>query len=78
MSFILADGCVVTMNGSRDILDRGSILIEGDRIAGIGTAAQLSQKSARAETAGYFSRALWTATHCANLRVRRTGVAAQR
>ncbi|MGA7324485.1 MAG: amidohydrolase, partial [Rhodomicrobium sp.] len=49
MSFILSNGCVVTMNGLRDILDRGSILIEGDRIAGIGTAAQLSAKAPNAE-----------------------------
>ncbi len=49
MSFILADGCVVTVNGSRDILERGSILIEADRITAIGTAAQLSAKAQNAE-----------------------------
>jgi 5-methylthioadenosine/S-adenosylhomocysteine deaminase len=49
MSFILADASVVTMNGPRDILDRGSILIEKNRIAGIGTAARLAAKSPNAE-----------------------------
>ena len=42
MSTILADGWVVTMNGRREILDRASILIAGDRIAGIGTLAALA------------------------------------
>ena len=43
MSFILADACVVTMNAARDILDKSSVLVEGDRIASIGPRAQLTK-----------------------------------
>jgi 5-methylthioadenosine/S-adenosylhomocysteine deaminase len=49
MSFILADACVITMNDARDILDRGSILVEGDRIAAVGTASRLAAKAPNAE-----------------------------
>lgn len=42
VSFILADACVITMNAGRDILDTGSVLVEGDRIALIGPRAQLT------------------------------------
>ena len=42
MSVIISDACIITMNPHRDILDKGSILIEGNRIAAIGTKAQLS------------------------------------
>jgi 5-methylthioadenosine/S-adenosylhomocysteine deaminase len=41
MSYILADGWVVTMNGRREILEKGSILVRRDRIAGIGTRNKL-------------------------------------
>ena len=41
MSIILADGWLVTMNPKREVLDEASILIEGDRIAAIGTRSQL-------------------------------------
>ena len=49
MSTILANGIVVTMNPQRDVLDRASILIEGDRIAAIGTAESLAAREAGAE-----------------------------
>jgi 5-methylthioadenosine/S-adenosylhomocysteine deaminase len=38
MSYILADGWIITMNDQREILEQASILVKGDRIAGIGTA----------------------------------------
>ena len=37
MSVLLADGWLVTMNPRRDVLEGASILVEGDRIAAIGT-----------------------------------------
>ena len=49
MSMILADACVVTMNPHCDILDHGSVLVRGDRIAAIGTAARLAQQHPDAE-----------------------------
>lgn len=49
MSFILADSCVVTMNPARDVLDRASVLVRGDRIAAIGTAARLAHENPDAE-----------------------------
>lgn len=49
MSTIIADACVVTMNPDRDILERGSVLIEADRIAAIGTRAQLTATHPDAE-----------------------------
>lgn len=49
MSTILADACIVTMNPARDVLDRASVLIRGDRIAGIGTAARLSHENPDAD-----------------------------
>jgi len=41
MSYILADGWLVTMNPQRDVLEQASLLIEGDRIRAIGTRQQL-------------------------------------
>ena len=49
MSTILADSTLVTMNPRRDVLDRASLLIEGDRIAAIGTAAGLTAQAPDAE-----------------------------
>jgi 5-methylthioadenosine/S-adenosylhomocysteine deaminase len=49
MSTILADATLVTMNPQRDVLDRASLLIEGDRIAAIGTAAGLTAQAPEAE-----------------------------
>ena len=49
MTFILADACVVTVNGARDILDRASVLVRGDRIAEIGSAATLKAKAPEAD-----------------------------
>lgn len=49
MSFILADACVVTMNPARDILDRGSVLVRHDRIAGIGSRERLARENPDAE-----------------------------
>ena len=49
MSIILADGWLVTMNARRDVLDGASLLIEGDRIASVGTRASLTARSPGAE-----------------------------
>jgi len=49
MSTILADACVVTMNPARDVLDCASVLVGGERIAAIGTLAQLRQAHPEAE-----------------------------
>ncbi|GAB0116039.1 amidohydrolase family protein [Acidisoma sp. 7E03] len=49
MSIILADGWVVTMNPARDVLEQASILVRGDRIAAIGTRAQLAAQEPGAE-----------------------------
>lgn len=49
MTTILANGTVVTMNDRRDVLDRASLLIDGDRIAAIGTAASLTAREPGAE-----------------------------
>jgi 5-methylthioadenosine/S-adenosylhomocysteine deaminase len=49
VTFILADACVVTVNGAREILDRASVLVRGDRIAEIGSAATLKAKASDAE-----------------------------
>src|SRR5262249_5943997 len=42
MTFILANACILTMSDAGDILDRGSVLVRGDPIAGIGTTSQLA------------------------------------
>ena len=49
MSIILADGWLVTMNPQRDVLEDASLLIEGDRIAAIGTRASLAARAPEAE-----------------------------
>lgn len=45
MSLILADGWVITMSDHRDILEKASILVVGDRIEAIGTLATLRQRN---------------------------------
>src|SRR5258708_12220299 len=49
MSFILADGWLITMNERREILERGSVCVENDRIVAVGTRQQLQQKYPGAE-----------------------------
>lgn len=41
MSIIVVDACVVTMNSEREILDKASVLFEGNRIKAIGSRATL-------------------------------------
>ena len=49
MSFILADGWLITMNERREILERASVCVENDRIAAVGSRQQLQQKYPGAE-----------------------------
>jgi 5-methylthioadenosine/S-adenosylhomocysteine deaminase len=49
MSFILADACVVTVNSANDVYERSSVLVRKDRIADIGSKAQLTAKEPNAE-----------------------------
>ena len=49
MSFIFADGWLITMNDRREILERGSVAVDGDRITAIGTRRQLEQQYPGAE-----------------------------
>jgi 5-methylthioadenosine/S-adenosylhomocysteine deaminase len=49
MSFILADGWLITMNERREILERASVYVEGDRIRAIGTRQQLQGQNPGAE-----------------------------
>lgn len=49
MATILADGWLVTMNPHREVLERASLLIEGDRIAAVGTRTSLTARSPQAE-----------------------------
>ncbi len=49
MSIILADGWLVTMNPRREVLDGACLLIEGDRIAAIGSRAGLAAQAPGAE-----------------------------
>jgi 5-methylthioadenosine/S-adenosylhomocysteine deaminase len=49
MPLILADACVVTVNSVNDVHERGSVLVRGDRIADIGSKAELSAKEPDAE-----------------------------
>lgn len=44
MNTILADAWLVTMNPQRDVLEKASVYVSGDRIAGVGTRAQLAQR----------------------------------
>ena len=49
MSYILADGWLITMNERREILERGSICIQNDGIAAVGTRLQLQRQYPEAE-----------------------------
>ena len=49
MSFILADGWLITMNDRREILERASVCVQHDRIAAIGTRQKLQQQYSTAE-----------------------------
>src|SRR4029077_19606852 len=49
MSFILADACVVTVNSANDIFDRASLLVRDNRIADIGSKAELAAHEPNAE-----------------------------
>lgn len=49
MSFILADGRLITMNDRREILESGSVCVQHDRIAAVGTRQQLQQRYPEAE-----------------------------
>jgi 5-methylthioadenosine/S-adenosylhomocysteine deaminase len=49
MSFLLADGWLITMNERRETLERGSVCVQNDRIAAVGTRLQLQQQYPEAE-----------------------------
>src|SRR6202453_4288163 len=49
MSFIFADGWLITMNDRREILERGSVCVENERIAAVGSRQQLQQRYPEAE-----------------------------
>lgn len=49
MSFILADGWLITMNERREVLERGSVCVDGDRIVAVGSRGQLQQQHPGAE-----------------------------
>jgi 5-methylthioadenosine/S-adenosylhomocysteine deaminase len=49
VSFILADGWLITMNDRREILESGSVCVEHDRIAAVGSRQQLQQRYPEAE-----------------------------
>ncbi|MEX2693025.1 amidohydrolase family protein [Rhizobium mongolense] len=49
MSTILADGWLITMNPQREVLERGSVCFEKDRIVGIGTRAQIEHDHPQAD-----------------------------
>ena len=49
MSLILADATLITMNPERDVLEAGSVCVEGDRIASVGTLTQLRRMHPEAE-----------------------------
>ncbi len=42
MSFIFADGWWITMNDRREVLERGSVCVENDRIAAVAPASNCS------------------------------------
>lgn len=50
MTTILADGWLITMNARREVLERGSVAVAGERIVGVGTLAQLAKAHPDAET----------------------------
>ena len=49
MSFILADGWLITMNERREVLEKGSIYVDQDRILAISTRPQLEKSYPAAE-----------------------------
>jgi 5-methylthioadenosine/S-adenosylhomocysteine deaminase len=49
LSFILADAWLITMNERRDVLQRASVVVAGDRIVGIGERATLVRAHPEAE-----------------------------
>ena len=49
MSFIFADGWLITMNDRREILERGSVAVDHDRITAVGSRRQLEQQYPGAE-----------------------------
>jgi 5-methylthioadenosine/S-adenosylhomocysteine deaminase len=49
MSFIFADSWLITMNDRREVLENASVLVDGDRIAAIGTRQRLQQRFPTAE-----------------------------
>ncbi len=49
MSYLLADGWMITMNAQRDILEQASLVIEGNSISAIGTREALQQRYPEAE-----------------------------
>lgn len=44
MSYLLADGWIITMNPQREILEQASLLIDGNHIGAIGTRDALQQR----------------------------------
>ncbi|WP_215844784.1 amidohydrolase family protein [Candidatus Pantoea bituminis] len=50
MSYLLADGWIITMNPQREILEQASLVIEDDRISAIGTRTALAKAYPEAET----------------------------
>ena len=49
MSFIFADACIFTVNSANDVYERTSVLVRGDRIAHLGSKAELTAKEPNAE-----------------------------
>jgi 5-methylthioadenosine/S-adenosylhomocysteine deaminase len=49
MSFILADACVVTVNSANEVHELGSVFVRDDRIADIGSKAELIANEPSAE-----------------------------
>jgi 5-methylthioadenosine/S-adenosylhomocysteine deaminase len=49
VTFILADACVVTVNSARRIIQHGSVLVENDRIAAIGSLEQVKSEAPGAD-----------------------------
>ena len=45
VSLIVTGGTVVTVDGARTVIPRGAVAIDGTRIAGVGTAADIARGS---------------------------------